>query len=97
MIGIEMKKYLPIISTSLLGVTLILFVVYPTISPILAILSLFISLALSTYTIYQSHSGTENARPKILKEVSVMVLTLIIVLFLGGIAAMLANVQVGMR
>ena len=56
------------------------------------ILSLLLSLALSTYTIY-----TKHARAKILKEVGVMVLTLVIVLFLGGIASMLANVQVGMR
>lgn len=97
MIGIEMKKYLPIISILLFGVTLISFVVYPTISPILGILSLLFSLALSTYTIYQSHAGTEHACAKILKEVGVMVLTLVIVLFLGGVAAMLANAQVGMR
>jgi hypothetical protein len=59
--------------------------------------SLLLSLALSTYTIYTKHKGTEHARAKILKEIGVMVLTLVIVLFLGGIASMLANYQVGMR
>ncbi len=92
-----MQKYLPTISILLLGVTLISFVVYPTISPVLAITSLLLSLTLSTYTISTKHKGTEHARAKILKEVGVMVLTLVIVLFLGGIASMLANAQVGMR
>ncbi|MBK9778781.1 MAG: hypothetical protein IPP55_01825 [Anaerolineales bacterium] len=92
-----MQKYLPTISILLLGVTLISFVVYPTISPVLAITSLLLSLTLSTYTIYTKHKGTEHARAKILKEVGVMVITLVIVLFLGGIASMLANAQVGIR
>jgi fructose-specific phosphotransferase system IIC component len=92
-----MQKYLPTISILLLGVTLISFVVYPTISPVLAITSLLLSLTLSTYTISTKHTGTENARAKILKDVGVMVITLVIVLFLGGIASMLANYQVGMR
>ena len=60
-------------------------------------ITLFLSLALSTYTIYTKHAGTEHARAKILKEAGVMVLTLVIVLFLGGIASMLVNYQVGMR
>ena len=92
-----MQKYLPTISILLLGVTLISFVVYPIISPMLVMLSLLLSLALSTYAIYTKHAGTEHARAKILKDVGIMVLTLVIILFLGGIASMLANVQVGMR
>ena len=92
-----MQKYLPIISILLLGVTSILFVLYPVIAPTIGIISLFLSLTLSTYTIIQKHKGTEHARAKILKDVGVMVLTLIIVLFLGGIAAMLANAQVSVR
>ena len=92
-----MQKYLPIISILFLGGTLISFVMYPEISPILGIISLLLSLALSTYAIYTKHKGTEHARPKILKEVGVMVLTLVIIIVLGGVAAMLANYQVGMR
>jgi hypothetical protein len=55
------------------------------------------TLSLSIYPIIHKHKGTENIRPKILKEVGLVVLTLIIILFLGGIAAMLANYQVGIR
>jgi len=100
-----MQRYLPIISISLLGITLVSLVVYPVISPALGILSLLLSLALSTYAIYTKHKGTEHARVKILREVGVMVHTLIAIIFtstllsasLGGIAAMLANYQVGIR
>ncbi|GAB4506977.1 MAG: hypothetical protein Fur0017_31910 [Anaerolineales bacterium] len=68
-----------------------------TTAQFLGILTFLFTLAFSTYTIYTKHAGTEQARAKILKEVGVMVLTLIVVLFLGGIAAMLANAQVSMR
>ena len=95
--GREMQKYLPIISILLFAVALLSIVFYPTISPVLGIASLFFSLALSTHTTIQKHAGTEHARAKILKEVGVMVLTLVIILFLGGIAAMLANAQVSVR
>ncbi|MCK6567046.1 MAG: hypothetical protein L6Q45_05040 [Anaerolineales bacterium] len=55
------------------------------------------SFALSTHTIIRKYKGTDRACAKILKEVGVMVLTLAIIIFLGGIAAMLANYQVGLR
>ena len=82
---------------ALLIITLIAIWVMPTYTYILVILSMLLSLALSTYTIFEKHKGTEHARAKILKEVGVMVLTLVIVLFLGGIASMLANAQVSVR
>ena len=92
-----MQKYLPVVSILLLGVTLLSFVLYLTISPILVMLSSLLTLSLSTYAIYTKHAGTEHARAKILKEVGVMALTLVIVIFLGGIASMLANAQVSVR
>ena len=92
-----MQRYLPIIPILLLVITLISFMLYPTISQVLGILSLLLSLALSTYGIYTKHAGTEHARAKILKDAGMMVLTLVAVLFLGGIAGMLANAQVSVR
>ncbi|MBK7450902.1 MAG: hypothetical protein IPJ47_16375 [Anaerolineales bacterium] len=89
-----MQKYLIIL---LFITTLVSLVVSSSITPILGIITLLLSLTLSTYAIIQKYAGTEHARAKILKEVGVMVLTLVIVLFLGGIASMLANYQVGMR
>jgi len=89
-----MRKYLLAL---LLIATLVSLVVYSEFAPALGLITLFLTPALSTYAIIHKHAGTEHARAKILKEVGVMVLTLVIVLFLGGIAAMLANARVGMR
>jgi fructose-specific phosphotransferase system IIC component len=58
---------------------------------------LLLTLAFPTYTIYTKHTGIEHARAKILKDVGVMALTLIIIIFLGGIAALLANAQISGR
>ncbi len=92
-----MQKFLLIISVVLLVVTLLIIVLYPLVSPIMGIVSLLFSLSFSTYTIIKTHKGIEHARAKILKEVGVMVITLVIVLFLGGIAGILANAQVSLH
>ena len=91
------KNDMPVTQIIFLFVTLLSLVVFPAITPTLGVITLLLSLILSTYTIYTKHAGTEHARAKILKEAGVMVLTLVIVLFLGGIASMLANYQVSMR
>jgi len=92
------KKYLQMILVALLLLNLISGLLFSfTTAQFLGILTFLFTLAFSTYTIYTKHIGTENARAKILKEVGFMVLTLIIILFLGGIAAMLTNYQVSMR
>lgn len=96
-IGVKLQKVLLIISVLLLVITLLTIVLYPLLSPTMGIVSLLFSLSLSTYTIIKKHEGIEHARTKILKDIGVMVLTLITVIFLGGITAMLANYQVGMR
>ena len=92
-----MKKVVTLLSIAILIAVLLSLLFYPQVSVVLGVTSLLLSLAFSTYTIYTKHAETEHARAKILKEAGVMVLTLVIVLFLGGIASMLANVQVGMR
>lgn len=85
------------INLVLLLIAIISIWVIPSYAYVLLILSLFISLAFSTHTIFRKHKGTENARKKILKEAGMLVLTLITVLFLAGIVAMLANYQISMR
>ena len=92
-----MKKFLPLVFTIPLIASFFSLVFYLEGNRIFGVASLFLTLTLSTHTIYAKHTGTENARSKILKEVGVMVLTLVIILFLGGIAGMLANAQVSVR
>jgi hypothetical protein len=88
------KKYLPLISILLLLATLISLWRFPSVTPSLGMVCLLFSLAIAVYAIFEKHKGTENPRPKILKEVSVMVLALVIIIFLGGVASMLANFYV---
>ena len=90
----KMQKYLSIISVLLLLAALLTIWLSPAISPALGMISLLFSLALFIHAIFEKHKGTENARPKILKEMGVMVLTLITIIFLGGIVALLANFYV---
>lgn len=100
-----MKKYTPIISVTLLTLTLLLIWFYPAASFALGIASLLFSIVLSVYNIFQTHDGTENVRPKILKETGLLVLALIMIFFtstllsasLGGVAGMLTNYQVDIR
>ncbi|MCP5463367.1 MAG: hypothetical protein H7A34_09425 [bacterium] len=92
-----MKKYTPFIFVLLFLLALLSIALFPAFSSILGTITLLLTLSLSTYTIYTKHTGTEHARAKILKDVGVMVLTLVSVIFLGGIASMLANAQVGLR
>jgi len=92
-----MNKTLFVFLLAPLTLVILSFWVSPFLASIFGMFSLLLSLTLSTHAIYTKHAGTEHARAKILKEVGVMVLTLVIVLFLGGIASMLANVQVSVR
>lgn len=90
-------KHVSLLALVLLLAVLLSLWLHPVVSPILGTISLLLSLALSTYATYARHKGTEHARAKILKEAGLLVLTLSLVIFFGGTAAMLANYQVGMR
>ena len=90
-----MKKIIPIISIALLALVLLSIWFYPTASAVLGSISLLLCLAISFYTIIQTHKGTENVRPKILKEVSVVVLTLIVIIFFGGLAGLFTSQYAG--
>ena len=91
------KSYLPIIIFVPLMIAAFLSTwLYPQASPTLGALSLLISLALSTYTIFEKHKGTENPRPKIAKDILVLILAILLIAFLGGIAVMLANFYVSL-
>ena len=91
------KKFIPLFSIFLLLAALLSPWLFPSVTFVIGLASLLLSLAFSTYTVIQKHRGTEHARAKILKEVGVMALTFVTILFLGGIAALLANYQVRVR
>ena len=57
----------------------------------LGIIFLFFSLATAISSIFKKHKGTENSRSKIAKDVLILVITLLLIIFLGGLAGMFAN------
>jgi hypothetical protein len=76
----------------ILFITLIIsFWLYPSATPVLGVLLLLITLAMSVWTIFKKHKGIENPRPKIAKDILILVLTLLLITFLGGLAGMFAN------
>jgi drug/metabolite transporter (DMT)-like permease len=57
-------------------------------------ISLFIllfSLAIAVRYIFERHKYSENPRPKIAKDILILILTLLIITFLSGLAGMFAN------
>lgn len=82
-------KIILLISLSILTSLSIFF--YPSIDFIVSMVILILSLFNTTYTIFQNHKGTENARAKISKETVQFVITLLLISFLAGLAGMFTN------
>lgn len=85
------------INLALCLISAILIIIISPFAYLFVIISILFSLAISIYTVYIKYVGSENAGAKTIKEAGTMVFTLIAVIFLGGIAGMLTNFQVGMR
>lgn len=85
------KKLLPIIPMILLLATLLSMKWRPSAAPLLGMTLVFFTLAISISSIFEKHKGTENPRPKIAKEVLALVATLLLIIFLGGLAGLFAN------
>jgi hypothetical protein len=58
---------------------------------ILGIVLLFFILGMALSSIFEKHKQAENPRPKIAKDVLILVLTFLAIIFLGGLAGMFAN------
>lgn len=85
------KKYLHLVAILLLLATLLSLWLFPSATPPLGTASLLSSLAMAIYAIFEKHKGAENPRPKIAKNVLVLILTILLIAFLGGIAAMFVS------
>ena len=64
---------------------------FPTATPALGITLLLFILAIATSSIFKKHEQAENPRPKIAKDILILVITLLLILFLGGLVGMYAN------
>jgi len=52
---------------------------------------LLFSLAIAISSIFKKHKQAENPRPKIAKDILILVITLLLIIFLGGLAGIFAN------
>jgi len=62
---------------------------------LLFIVFFFFSLAVSIHSIFQKHKQAENSRAKIIKDVLILVFTLLLVILLGGLAGLFAVQHAG--
>ena len=70
---------------------------FPAVAPALSIAFLLFSLAAAIALIFKKHKASENPRPKIVKEVLILIITLLLIIFLGGLAGMFANYYAGLH
>lgn len=91
------KKTMHISSMVLLFFTLIFLWRFPSAAIFLTLTSLVISLALASSFIFKKHKQSENSRLKIIKEILVLLLTILLAMFLGGMVGMYANHYVTQR
>ncbi len=63
----------------------------PTLAPVLGVLFLFISLAISVSSILKKHKDAENIYRKITKDILILIFTLLLVIAFGGLAGRYAN------
>jgi hypothetical protein len=70
---------------------------YPSVAPVLGIAFLLSILAIAISSIFKKHKQTENPRPKIVKDVLILVTTLLLIIFLGGLTGIFANYYASLR
>jgi MFS family permease len=88
-------KNTPFVFSSLFVMMLISLVVYPAVAPILGITILLLSLAIGIYTIFKKHKESKNPRLKIVKDTFILICTIVLISFLGGVAGLFTNFYVG--
>jgi hypothetical protein len=86
-----MKKYLAPLNLLLLISTFLSLWLYPPSTFALAVVTLLFSLGTAIYSIFDKYKGSENSRPKIAREMLILMATLLLIVFLGGLAGLFAN------
>jgi F0F1-type ATP synthase assembly protein I len=89
MIPFLQKHSLPIFVLLLLSIAG-MSLYFPAAAPVLGMAVLLFSLAVSIHSIFQKHKQAESPRAKITKDVLVLVFTLLLIIFLGGLAGLFA-------
>jgi hypothetical protein len=89
--------YMKIISLLLFIVFIVSMWLIPIATSALGIALILFSLAIAISSIFKKHKQAENPRPKIAKDVFILVVTLLLILFLGGLTGLFANYYVSSR
>jgi hypothetical protein len=92
-----LKKYSTLLSVVFLLAIFISLSLFPSATPVLGIVFLLFSLAIAISSIFKKHKQAENPRPKIAKDILILILTLLLIIFLGGLAGMFANHYASLR
>lgn len=64
---------------------------------IFGVIVLLFSVSFSIYTIFQTHKRTPNARIKTAKDILIFLVTFLLILFIGGLAGILANFYISQQ
>jgi hypothetical protein len=91
------NKYLTLTPLLLLALLVASIWKLPAAAPMLGIVLVLTSLGISILGIFEKHKGTEKARSRIWKDVAGLTVTILLILFLGGLAALLAHDHVSRR
>jgi hypothetical protein len=86
-----MKKYLAPLNLLLLVATFVSLWLFPPSTLALAVVTLLFSLGTAIYSIFDRHKGSENAKPKIAREMLILLVTLLLIVSLGGLAGLFAS------
>lgn len=62
-----------------------------SVTPVLSILFLLISLTMAVSLIFKKHKASENPHSKIAKDVLILVITILLIIFFSGLAGLIAN------
>jgi len=89
-----MQKVISFTFALLLALFVISIWEFPAATPVLGILLLLAGLAISVFAIFEKHKGSGNPRVKIARDVSILVITLLLIILFGGLAALFANYYV---
>jgi TRAP-type uncharacterized transport system fused permease subunit len=92
-----LKKYFVIISLLLLVAIIASSWQSPALAGILSVILLLLSLLMAILSIFKKHKQAERPRSQIAKDVLVLVTTLLLIIFLGGLAGTFANYFASLR
>ena len=89
------QKHLSFLLILLLLATLLSLWFYPVFTSALGLMTLLSSIAMSIQSIFEKHRQAENSRPKITREIVILLLTLLLVVIVGGIVGLFAGRYAG--